>query len=65
MTKINIECGEKLHGGLFALDAGEIALVSMALELLAKEKRIAQCSGLKNDAERLSREFLEVFDYEK
>lgn len=64
MTKLNIERDERLRGGLFALDASEIALVSLALDMLATEKRITQ-GRIKSCAADLSREFLEVFDYEK
>lgn len=63
MIKLNIERGEKLRGGLFAISSAEIAVISLALDLLARDlhysKRITQA------ASELSADFLEVFDNEK
>ena len=69
MIKISVQRTEgigkarSLDGALLALKGGEVALIALALDSLAKDKRINPSSRAM--ASELSNRFLEVFDYEK
>ena len=69
MIKISVQRIEgigkarSLDGALLGLKGGEVALIALALDSLAKDKRINPSSRAM--AAELSERFLEVFDYEK
>ena len=69
MIKISVQrtadrCkARSLDGALLGLKGGEVALIALALDSLAKDKRINPSSRAM--AAELSDRFLEVFDYEK
>ena len=69
MIKISVQrtadrCkARSLDGALLGLKGGEVALIALALDSLAKDKRINPSSRAM--AAALSDRFLEVFDYEK
>ena len=69
MIKISVQRTEgsskarSLDGALLGLKGAEMALIALALDSLAKDKRINPSSRAM--ASELSNRFLEVFDYEK
>ena len=69
MIKISVQrtadrCkARSLDGALLGLKGEEVALIALALDSLAKDKRINPSSRAM--ASELSNRFLEVFDYEK
>ena len=69
MIKISVQRTEgsgkarSLDGALLGLKGGEVALIALALDGLAKDKRINP--SIRSTASELSNRFLEVFDYEK
>ena len=69
MIKISVQRTEGsgkargLDGALLGLKGAEVALIALALDSLAKDKRINPSSRAM--ASELSNRFLEVFDYEK
>ena len=69
MIKISVQrtagpCkARSLDGALLGLKGAEVALIALALDNLARDKRINPSSRAM--AAELSERFLEVFDYEK